>query len=67
MVTGEPDMDRVFQLPPTTYIGGDKSALTLRDIINRLEVKKITYQNLPTYPFPLVSIFMHMYPISIIA
>ena len=31
-------MERVFQLPPTTYIGGDRSALPLRDIIERLEV-----------------------------
>ena len=33
----EPDLDRVFQLPPTTYIGGDESALNLKEIINRLE------------------------------
>lgn len=37
-VTDEPDLDRMFQLPPTTYIGGDKQALTLREIIDRLEV-----------------------------
>ncbi|ESO00011.1 hypothetical protein HELRODRAFT_192693 [Helobdella robusta] len=34
---GEPDMDRVFQLPPTTYIGGNEHSLTLREIISRLE------------------------------
>lgn len=33
----EPDMDRVFQLPPTTYIGGNDHKLTLREIVNRLE------------------------------
>jgi 2-oxoglutarate dehydrogenase E1 component len=34
----EPDMDRVFQLPPTTYIGGSERQLSLREIITRLEV-----------------------------
>lgn len=33
----EPDMDRVFQLPPTTYIGGNKRSMTLKEIIDRLE------------------------------
>ncbi|ELU17896.1 hypothetical protein CAPTEDRAFT_171283 [Capitella teleta] len=33
----EPDLDRQFQLPPTTYIGGDQQSLTLREIISRLE------------------------------
>ena len=40
--TEEQDLDRKFQLPPTTYIGGDQHALSLRDIIKRLEV--------PVYP-----------------
>lgn len=31
-------MDRVFQLPPTTYIGGNEQKLTLKEIVNRLEV-----------------------------
>ncbi|VEL41029.1 unnamed protein product [Protopolystoma xenopodis] len=35
--TGELDMDKTFRLPPTTYIGGDKQELTLREIIARLE------------------------------
>ncbi|OON21930.1 oxoglutarate dehydrogenase (succinyl-transferring), E1 component [Opisthorchis viverrini] len=34
---GEPDLDKTFLLPPTTYIGGDKNELTLREIIKRLE------------------------------
>jgi len=33
----EADLDRPFQLPPTTYIGGENTALTLREIISRLE------------------------------
>jgi 2-oxoglutarate dehydrogenase E1 component len=33
----EQDLERVFQLPPTTYIGGSEHALSLREIINRLE------------------------------
>lgn len=34
---GEPDLDRMFQLPSTTYIGGNEQSLTLREIISRLE------------------------------
>ena len=34
----QPDMDRIFQLPPTTYIGGPERSLPLREIIHRLEV-----------------------------
>ncbi|KAL3877350.1 hypothetical protein ACJMK2_035073 [Sinanodonta woodiana] len=33
----EKDLDRVFRLPTTTYIGGDKTSLPLRDIIKKLE------------------------------
>jgi len=33
----ERDLEKEFRLPPTTYIGGDKSLLTLRDIIDRLK------------------------------
>ncbi|XP_071506052.1 2-oxoglutarate dehydrogenase complex component E1-like [Diadema antillarum] len=33
----ENDMDRVFTLPQTTFIGGDQQALPLREIIKRLE------------------------------
>lgn len=33
----EPDLDKVFRLPHTTYIGGDKTELPLRTIIQRLE------------------------------
>jgi len=39
----QPDMDRVFQLPPTTYIGGPERALPLREIIQRLEVRAILF------------------------
>jgi len=31
------DLDTVFQLPKTTYIGGKETSLPLREIINRLE------------------------------
>ncbi|CAL8073197.1 unnamed protein product [Calicophoron daubneyi] len=34
---GEPDLDKVFRLPATTYIGGGKNEMTLREIIQRLE------------------------------
>lgn len=36
-------MDKVFQLPNTTYIGGEKNVMTLREIVNKLEVN----ENLP--------------------
>lgn len=36
--TGEADLDKVFQLPNTTYIGGNTDVLTLREIVTRLEV-----------------------------
>lgn len=36
----ESDLDKVFHLPTTTFIGGQESALPLREIIRRLEVKK---------------------------
>ncbi|XP_037693179.1 2-oxoglutarate dehydrogenase, mitochondrial isoform X1 [Choloepus didactylus] len=34
----ESDLDKVFQLPTTTFIGGKESALPLREIIRRLEM-----------------------------
>ncbi|KAL7047322.1 hypothetical protein ACKWTF_002863 [Chironomus riparius] len=34
---GEHDMDRVFKLPSTTFIGGKDKFLPLREILNRLE------------------------------
>lgn len=34
----EADLDKVFRLPTTTFIGGSEGALTLREIIRRLEV-----------------------------
>ncbi|XP_041646191.1 2-oxoglutarate dehydrogenase-like, mitochondrial isoform X2 [Cheilinus undulatus] len=33
----ESDLDRSFQLPPTTFIGGGETTLPLREIIHRLE------------------------------
>ncbi|XP_048362723.1 2-oxoglutarate dehydrogenase-like, mitochondrial [Sphaerodactylus townsendi] len=33
----ESDLDKVFQLPTTTFIGGNESMLSLREIIRRLE------------------------------
>ncbi|XP_069000726.1 2-oxoglutarate dehydrogenase-like, mitochondrial [Embiotoca jacksoni] len=33
----ESDLDRSFQLPPTTFIGGQETTLPLREIIRRLE------------------------------
>ncbi|XP_008280042.1 2-oxoglutarate dehydrogenase, mitochondrial isoform X4 [Stegastes partitus] len=34
----ESDLDKVFRLPTTTYIGGNESVLPLREIIRRLEM-----------------------------
>ncbi|XP_042200466.1 2-oxoglutarate dehydrogenase, mitochondrial isoform X2 [Callorhinchus milii] len=34
----ESDLDKVFHLPTTTFIGGNESALALREIIRRLEM-----------------------------
>lgn len=34
---GESDLDKMFQLPNTTFIGGETEVLTLREIIKRLE------------------------------
>lgn len=34
----ESDLDRSFQLPPTSFIGGGDTTLPLREIIRRLEV-----------------------------
>ncbi|CAI9571053.1 unnamed protein product [Staurois parvus] len=33
----EGDLDKVFRLPTTTYIGGNETSLSLREIIKRLE------------------------------
>lgn len=33
----EGDMERVFKLPSTTFIGGKEKFLSLREILNRLE------------------------------
>lgn len=36
-ITEESDMDRVFKLPSTTFIGGKEKSLPLREILKRLE------------------------------
>jgi hypothetical protein len=46
VVSDERDLDRVFQLPPTTYIGGNEKSLPLREIVNRLKVGNETYMML---------------------
>ena len=38
----ESDLDKVFRLPTTTFIGGSETALPLKDIIQRLEVHSNT-------------------------
>ena len=35
----EADMDREFFLPMSTFIGGEKDKLTLREIVSRLRVR----------------------------
>lgn len=35
----ESDLDKVFRLPTTTFIGGSESVLPLKEIIRRLEVR----------------------------
>lgn len=37
-VLDDSDLDRVFRLPPITFIGGNEQELPLREIISRLEV-----------------------------
>lgn len=41
----ESDLDRSFQLPSTTFIGGEDSTLPLREIIRRLEVFLIYFSS----------------------
>lgn len=60
---GENDLDKVFQLPNTTFIGGENNVLTLREIVNRLNVSwrlfmNLTYQMIykPFYSTPNISI-----------
>lgn len=37
----EGDMDREFYLPMSTFIGGEQSKLTLREIVSRLKVSRV--------------------------
>lgn len=45
----ESDLDKVFHLPTTTFIGGNESALPLREIIRRLEVRRAGLCTRPVY------------------
>ena len=36
-ISDDHDLERVFRLPATTYIGGTDAALPLKEIIRRLE------------------------------
>lgn len=38
MFVDEADLNQVFRLPETTYIGGNEPALPLKEIISRLKV-----------------------------
>lgn len=37
-MTGQAEMDKVYQLPQTTLIGGGETSLALGEIIKRLQV-----------------------------
>lgn len=39
-IIDENDLDRMFYLPASTFIGGNEKQLTLREIVRRLEVEK---------------------------
>ena len=45
----ESDLDKVFRLPTTTFIGGSESSLPLREIIRRLEVKYLKCLKMDTF------------------
>ena len=40
-VAGVEDLDKVFQLPNNTFIGGKEVVLTLREIVDRLKVRQL--------------------------
>ena len=64
MIIEERDLDRNFQLPPTTYIGGTETQLTLREIMKRLEVGlKFILKSGPNKSILLVLIAFHMIPL----
>lgn len=52
----EQDLDRQFRLPHTTYIGGDKAELPLREIIKRLEVWQLNLYS--THPYFVTSVIV---------
>lgn len=58
----ESDLDKVFQLPTTTFIGGQESALPLREIIRRLEVRRAVRRS-PGWQeaSPLVGFFLVLF------
>uniref|UniRef100_A0A8C2QAG8 2-oxoglutarate dehydrogenase complex component E1 n=1 Tax=Cyprinus carpio TaxID=7962 RepID=A0A8C2QAG8_CYPCA len=53
----ESDLDKVFRLPTTTFIGGNESALPLREIIRRLEVSEDCFF---FFSFALLCIFFYL-------
>uniref|UniRef100_A0A8C2KZI8 2-oxoglutarate dehydrogenase complex component E1 n=1 Tax=Cyprinus carpio TaxID=7962 RepID=A0A8C2KZI8_CYPCA len=58
----ESDLDKVFRLPTTTFIGGNESALPLREIIRRLEVSEDA-RNISCFfffSFALLCIFFYL-------
>lgn len=46
LLSDESDLDRMFRLPPITFIGGENPELPLREIVNRLEVSNLLKLNL---------------------
>ena len=59
-VLDDSDLDRVFRLPPITFIGGNEQELPLREIINRLEVCKMPPAvKLTNLPCPLMGSRMY--------
>lgn len=45
----ESDLEKVFRLPTTTFIGGSESVLPLKEIIRRLEVNAHTQTHIDTH------------------
>lgn len=52
----ESDLDKTFQLPSTTFIGGQEAVLPLREIIRRLEVSELCFFVLYVYTVCIESI-----------
>ena len=67
-------MERVFQLPPTTYIGGPERSLPLREIIQRLEVcsvlpcilkKEMFYVLVQSLCFRVPWVYFAIFPVAV--